>query len=74
MPEKTLDAVAAGSTITGDTVRNEYEGAYDVMAKLKQVGVDYDDVVRVLEEEGVEKFEASWNDLLETVAAELKKA
>ncbi len=74
MPEKTIDAVAANGKITGDTVRNEYEGAYDVMAKLKQVGVDYDDVVRALEEEGVEKFEASWNDLLETVAAELKKA
>ena len=44
------------------------------MAALKEVGVDYDDVVRVLEDEGVEKFEASWNELLETVAAELKKA
>jgi transaldolase len=74
MPEKTIDAVAEKGRITGDTVRDNYEDAYDVMARLKQVGVDYDDVVRVLEEEGVEKFEASWNELLETVAGELKKA
>ena len=32
-----------------------------------EVGVDYDDVVRVLEEEGVEKFTKSWHELLESV-------
>ena len=42
------------------------------MAALKEAGVDYDDVVRVLEDEGVEKFEASWNELLDTVKGELE--
>ena len=74
MPEKTIDAVAAQGRITGDTVRDFYEDAKSVMDRLKKVGIDYDDVVRVLEDEGVAKFEASWNELLETVAAELKKA
>lgn len=74
MPEKTLDAVAEQGRITGDTVRDFYQDAQSVMDRLKQVGVDYDDVVRVLEDEGVAKFEASWNELLETVAGELKKA
>ena len=33
---------------------------------LAAAGIDYDDVVQVLEDEGVEKFEASWNELLES--------
>ncbi|MCC5576015.1 transaldolase [Microtetraspora sp. AC03309] len=74
MPEKTLDAVADHGKISGDTVRPFYEQAWNTMAALKEVGVDYDDVVRALEDEGVEKFEVSWKELLETVAAELGKA
>jgi transaldolase len=32
------------------------------------MGVDYADVVQTLEEEGVEKFSASWQGLLDKVA------
>ncbi|MER5623068.1 transaldolase [Streptosporangium sp. NPDC002544] len=74
MPEKTLEAAADHGRITGDTVRSSYEEAWNTMAALKEIGIDYDDVVRFLEEDGVDKFEASWTDLLATVAAELKKA
>ncbi|MED7923446.1 transaldolase [Nonomuraea sp. LP-02] len=71
MPEKTLDATADHADITGDTVRPFYEQAWNTMAALKDAGVDYDDVVRLLEEEGVQKFEASWNELLESVSKNL---
>ncbi|MFC4010286.1 transaldolase [Nonomuraea purpurea] len=71
MPEKTLDSVADHANITGDTVRPFYEDAWNTMAALKEAGIDYDDVVKVLEEEGVEKFEASWNELLESVRKNL---
>ncbi|MGW3349425.1 transaldolase [Nonomuraea rubra] len=71
MPEKTLDATADHANITGDTVRPFYEQAWNTMAALKDAGVDYDDVVKVLEDEGVEKFEASWNELLESVTKNL---
>ncbi|GAA3605005.1 transaldolase [Nonomuraea rosea] len=71
MPEKTLDAVADHANISGDTVRPFYEQAWNTMAALKDAGVDYDDVVKVLEDEGVEKFEASWNELLESVTKNL---
>ncbi|WP_067179231.1 transaldolase [Microtetraspora niveoalba] len=74
MPEKTLDAVADHGKISGDTVRPFYEQAWNTMAALKEAGIDYDDVVRVLEDEGVDKFEVSWKELLETVTAELGKA
>ncbi|MEV6038727.1 transaldolase [Nonomuraea sp. NPDC052116] len=71
MPEKTLDATADHANVTGDTVRPFYEQAWNTMAALKEAGIDYDDVVKVLEEEGVEKFEASWNELLESVTKNL---
>ncbi|WP_084958216.1 transaldolase [Thermoactinospora rubra] len=71
MPEKTLDAVADHANVTGDTVRPFYQDAWNHMAALREAGIDYDDVVRVLEEEGVEKFEASWNELLETLSKKL---
>jgi transaldolase len=72
MPEPTLEAAADHGEIRGDTIRGRYDEARALMAALKEAGVDYDDVVRVLEEEGVEKFEASWTELLETVKRELE--
>ncbi|KAB8195083.1 transaldolase [Nonomuraea phyllanthi] len=71
MPEKTLDATADHANITGDTVRPFYEQAWNTMAALKEAGIDYDDVVQLLEDEGVEKFAASWNELLESVTKNL---
>ena len=44
-----------------------------VLGALKDLGIDYDDVVRVLEAEGVEKFEVSWQELTDSTAAELKR-
>jgi transaldolase len=72
MPEATLDATADHAEIGGNTIQSGYDEAREVMAALKEAGVDYDDVVRVLEEEGVEKFEASWIELLDTVKGELE--
>jgi transaldolase len=72
MPEATLEAEADHGQVRGDTVRGAYDDARAHMAALKDAGVDYDDVVRVLEEEGVEKFEASWKELLGSIDGELK--
>ena len=38
------------------------------------IGVSYDEVVQVLEDEGVDKFGVSWNQLLETVKSEMAKS
>ncbi|MEV0666055.1 transaldolase [Actinomadura luteofluorescens] len=72
MPEATLVAEADHGQVRGDTVRGAYDDARAHMAALKDAGVDYDDVVRVLEEEGVDKFEASWKELLDTITGELE--
>ncbi|MGC1207255.1 MAG: transaldolase [Ornithinimicrobium sp.] len=74
MPAKTMDAAEDHAEITGDTVTGHYEQAQDVLNSLERAGVSYADVVKVLEEEGVEKFEKSWSELLDTVQSELDKA
>ena len=73
MPEGTLDAVADHGAFAGDTVRGHYPAARQVLDGLAALGVDYDEVVQVLEDEGVEKFEASWNELLGSVQRELER-
>ncbi|MFD8599423.1 transaldolase [Kitasatospora sp. NPDC059646] len=72
MPEATLDATDDHGVVTGDTITPNYADAKAVLDAVAAAGVDYDDVVRVLEEEGVQKFEASWSELLETVTAALQ--
>ncbi len=73
MPEATLRATADHGVLQGDTVHGTYADARKLFADLAALGVGYDDVVKVLEDEGVAKFEASWNELLETIRAELAK-
>jgi transaldolase len=72
MPEATLEATADHGEIIGNTIQSRYEDSWNHMAALKRAGVDYDDVVRVLEDEGVEKFETSWTELLRIVQKELE--
>jgi transaldolase len=74
MPEATLDAVADHGVIRGDTVTSSYADAQKVLDGLGKAGVDYDDVVELLEVEGVQKFEDAWNELIESVTANLEKA
>jgi transaldolase len=71
MPEKTLDAVADHGVITGDTITGTASAAQQVFDKLSAVGIDLIDVFDVLESEGVEKFEASWKDLLDATQTQL---
>ncbi|MGK8490790.1 transaldolase [Nocardia asiatica] len=74
LPEKTLQAVADHGVIRGDAVSGEAAAAEEVFARLAAVGVDLDDVFAVLEREGVDKFEKSWEELLSATADELKSA
>jgi transaldolase len=74
MPEATIDAFADHGEVTGDTVRGRAEEAQAVLDRLEALGIHYDDVVQVLEDEGVDKFAKSWDELLETVTTQLSKA
>lgn len=71
MPEATIDAVLAGEDIHGDTLSGTRAEAEEVMAALSEVGIDFADVFAVLEREGVEKFVAAWQDLLDSMEKKL---
>ncbi len=72
MPESTLEAVADHGEITGDTVRPNREDAANTLSAIEAAGVDLADATAVLEDEGVEKFSVSWNDLLDSTASQLE--
>ncbi len=74
MPEATLHAVADHGVIRGDTITNAYAEAQATLDALAAIGIDYDDVVDVLEREGVQKFETSWNELIDSVSRQLAAA
>jgi len=63
MPEGTLRAVNDHGVVHRDTVHGRYREAHKTMDALRSVGVDYDDVVRKLEDDAVTTFEASWHNL-----------
>lgn len=71
MPEKTMDAVADHGVITGDTVTGKAAEAQQVFDKLDAIGIDLTDVFLTLENEGVEKFEKSWQELMEATQGQL---
>jgi transaldolase len=72
MPEATMEAVFDHGKVSADTITGEYENSRAVLAELDELGISYDDVVSLLESEGVDKFVASWNDLLDTVSKALQ--
>ncbi|MFE2211322.1 transaldolase [Streptomyces canus] len=73
MPEATLFATEDHGQIRGNAVAGTYEQARAELDAVEKLGISYDEVVQLLEDEGVEKFEASWNDLLKSTEAELQR-
>jgi transaldolase len=71
MPEKTMDAVADHGVITGDTVTGTAGAAQQVFDELTAAGIDLPDVFKLLEDEGVDKFEKSWQELIDATQGQL---
>ncbi|MEU2427550.1 transaldolase [Streptomyces sp. NPDC007851] len=71
MPEGTLNATADHGDIHGDTVTGGYAQARADLAAVEKLGIRYDEVVGKLEDEGVAKFEAAWQELLDAVTKSL---
>ena len=71
MPEATIHATADHGKLHGDAIHGTYEASRRVFEQLEALGVHYDDVVQVLEDQGVEKFAVSWKQLLDSISGEL---
>ncbi len=72
MPEKTMRAYADHGELA-TPAQKLYDEAHATMDAVAAAGVDMDDVFLTLENEGVEKFEKSWEELLESVRSELQR-
>jgi transaldolase len=71
MPEKTLEAVADHGQVTGDTITGTAGAAQAVFDELAAIGIDLPDVFTLLEDEGVDKFEKSWQELIDATQDQL---
>lgn len=74
MPEKTMDAVADHGEVTGDTITGTAQESQAVFDAISALGIDLTDVFLALENEGVQKFEASWGELLDATTEQLAAA
>ncbi len=69
VPPETLDAFGDHGEARGDTILEGWPEAEQLLADLAEAGVDYDDVVDVLEVEGVQKFADAFGELLAGIEA-----
>jgi len=74
MPQKTMEAFADHGEVRGDAVTGRADDAQQLFDRLAAVGIDFDDVLVVLEREGVEKFSKSWAELVQTVEGQMERS
>jgi transaldolase len=68
MPEETITAFQDHGEVRGVTLEEGVDEAKQLIDQLEEAGISYDDVTETLEREGVEKFAASFEDLVDGVA------
>ena len=68
MPQETIEAFQDHGKIA-ETLTQGIDEARKLLDELAGVGVDYDDVVETLEQEGVQKFSDSFAELLDGIRA-----
>lgn len=74
MPEKTMEAVFDHGVVPENSITGTYADAQAILDAIAAQGVSYDDATELLEAEGVEKFNISWAELVESVENALEAA
>jgi transaldolase len=69
MPLETIKAFQDHGVVKGDTVLVGVDEARRLFKDIAAAGVDYDDVVAVLEMEGVQKFSDSFEQIMDSIKA-----
>jgi transaldolase len=72
MPQETIEAFQDHGRVA-DTLEQGLDEAHRLFDDLAEAGIDYDDVVRVLEEEGVQKFIDSFTELMDGVRSKKRE-
>jgi transaldolase len=66
MPKSTIQAVMDHAEIR-PTLEEGVEEAKELLKRLREAGLDYEDVTDTLEQEGIQKFADPFNELLEEI-------
>ena len=66
MPKKTIEAVMDHGEIR-PTLEEGVEEAKELLGRLREAGMDYEDVTDTLEQQGIEKFTEPFNEMLEEI-------
>ncbi len=72
MPDKTLLAFAEHGEVR-DPLPADGGDSEEVLAKFNEAGIDTDELAARLQKEGAETFDASWKELLDTIASKGEK-
>ena len=74
MPEKTMEAVFDHGVVPTNSITGHYTDAQAILDAIAAQGVSYNEATELLEAEGVEKFNISWAELVESVEKALEAA
>ena len=72
MPDKTLLAFAEHGQV-GEPLPADGGDAEQVLAEFEAAGVDVAELAARLQREGAEAFDASWNELMQSIEAKSRK-
>jgi transaldolase len=72
MPEATLRAVANHGDVPADSIRGNYESAAQVLTGLEALGIDLEEALQQLEDDGLTNFDGAWNHLAEQLTSTLR--
>ena len=72
LPEDTIEKILDHLPHDTQSISSEYiQHAKETMSKLENVGIDFAAVATILENEGIEKFQASFDSLLKAITSKM---
>ena len=72
MPKKTIEAIMDHGEIR-PTLEEGIEDAEELFRRLREAGMDYEDVTDTLEQQGIEKFTQPFDEMLEEIQNKSKQ-
>jgi transaldolase len=72
MPEATLRAVADHGDVPADSIRDHYEASAQIVARLEALGIDVEQALQKLEDDGLTNFDGAWSQLAEQLTSTMR--
>jgi transaldolase len=72
MPEATLRAVADHGDVPAGSIRGHYDASAQILDRLEALGIDLEEALQKLEDDGLTNFDAAWSHLAEQLTSTLR--